>query len=56
MPNPPVTRDQLRLLKIDNIVDPEALKLADLGVTANAIDVIVPNYLARFRPGGLFSK
>ena len=56
LPNPPVTRDQLRLLKIDNIVDLEALKLDDLGVTAKAIDVIVPSYLARFRPGGLFSK
>lgn len=54
LPNPPVTRDQLRLLQIDNIVDPGAMKLLDLGITANAIDVIVPSYLARFRPGGLF--
>jgi len=56
LPNPPLTVDQLRLLKCDNVVGKAALKLADLGITATAIDAIVPSYLARYRPGGLFTK
>jgi len=56
LPNPPITKDQLRLLKRDNVVGKGALKLADLGITASAMDMIVPAYLARYRPGGLFRK
>jgi NADH dehydrogenase len=56
LPNPPLTIDQLRLLRLDNIVGKGALTLDDLGVTATAIDAVVPGYLARYRPGGLFSK
>ena len=55
LPNPPVTRDQLRQLKDDNIVSKRALGLADLGVEATSIDLIVPEYLSRYRPGGQFS-
>ena len=54
LPNPPVTRDQLRQLKDDNIVSKRALGLADLGVEATSIDLIVPEYLSRYRPGGQF--
>ena len=56
LPNPPLTIDQLRLLRLDNIVGKGALTLDDLGITATAIDAVVPGYLARHRPGGLFSK
>ena len=56
LPNPPLTTDQLRLLKVDNVVAKGALKLADLGIVATGIDVVVPFYLARHRPGGLFRK
>ena len=56
LPNPPLTTDQLRLLRLDNIVGKGALTLADLGIAATAIDAIVPGYLARYRPGGLFHK
>ena len=56
LPNPPLTTDQLRLLKLDNVVAKGALKLADLGIVATSIDAIVPSYLARYRPGGLFRK
>jgi NADH dehydrogenase len=56
LPNPPLTTDQLRLLRLDNIVGKGALKLADLGIAATAIDAVVPGYLARYRPGGLFHK
>ena len=56
LPNPPLTTDQLRLLKSDNVVAKGAFKLADLGIVPTSIDAIVPAYLARYRPGGLFRK
>ena len=56
LPNPPLTMDQLRLLKQDNVVAEGAPKLADLGIVATGVDVVVPSYLARYRPGGLFRK
>ena len=56
LPNPPLTRDQLRLLKLDNVVSKGALELADLGIVSTSIDAVVPSYLARYRPGGLFRK
>ena len=47
-PRPPITRDQVRLLKYDNVVSANAKTLSDLGISPTAIDVIVPEYLARF--------
>ncbi len=52
LPNPPLTRDQLRLLGHDNIVAPGALTLGDLGITPSAVEALVPSYLAHFKPGG----
>lgn len=52
LPNPPLTRDQLRLLEKDNVVAPDALTLADLGVTPAAVEALVPFYLSRFKVGG----
>ena len=52
LPNPMLTRDQVRLLKTDNVVKDGALGLADLGVTATPVEVVIGAYLARFRPGG----
>ena len=52
--NPPFTADQVESLKTDNVVSQGAKGLADLGVTATAADVILPTYLARYRPGGRF--
>ena len=56
LPNPPLTMDQLRLLKQDNVVAEGAPKLADLGIVATGVDAVVPSYLARYRPGGLFRR
>ncbi len=47
---PLLTRDQVKMLKIDNVVAPEALGLADLGITPSIAEAIVPGYLERFRP------
>jgi len=52
LPTPPLTRDQLVLLRRDNVVAPGALTLADLGIAPKALEAIVPAYLARFRRGG----
>ena len=54
LPNPPVTRDQLKLLKFDNVVGATANTLDDLGITPTAIELITPSYLERFQPGGRF--
>ena len=32
LPDPPLTRDQVKLLKSDNVVSPNALTLRDLGI------------------------
>ena len=52
LPSPPLTRDQLAQLRRDNVVAPGAMTLADLGIMPTAMEAVVPNYLARFRPGG----
>jgi NADH dehydrogenase len=48
LPVPPLTRDQLELLKRDNVVSANALGLADLGITPSPLEVIVPTYLRQY--------
>jgi uncharacterized protein YbjT (DUF2867 family) len=55
LPVPPLTRDQVELLKRDNVVAPGALTLADLGIQPTAVEPILPTYLDRFRAGGRFA-
>jgi len=52
LPVPPLTRDQVELLKRDNVVAEGALGLSDLGVEPTAVDAILPTYLARYRRRG----
>jgi uncharacterized protein YbjT (DUF2867 family) len=52
LPHKPLTRDQLLMLSRDNVVAPGAKNLATLGVAPTPFELIVPEYLARFRPGG----
>jgi len=52
LPVPPLTRDQVRLLRHDNVVSQGTRTLADLGVEATAIELVLPTYLERHRPGG----
>src|SRR5258706_341434 len=56
LPVPPLTRDQVTLLEVDNIVAPNAAGLADLGITPTAAEIILPTYLERFRPHGYYSR
>jgi NADH dehydrogenase len=48
LPRPLLTRDQVELLKYDNVVNPESLGFAALSITPKAPSDIVPAYLARF--------
>lgn len=48
----PLTRDQLLLLKRDNVVSGSLPGLAELGVSPHSLEAILPRYLTRFRPGG----
>ncbi len=49
LPKPLLTRDQVELLKHDNVVGDQAKTLADLAVSPTPIEMIVPDYLARYR-------
>ncbi|MEM9225930.1 MAG: NAD-dependent epimerase/dehydratase family protein, partial [Pseudomonadota bacterium] len=54
---PPITGDQVDMLKDDNVVADNALTLADLGVTEiETIEAIAPTYLWRFRPYGQYHQ
>lgn len=52
LPKPLLTTDQVTLLRQHNVVREGALTLADLGLTATAVEAIVPQLLARYRPDG----
>jgi len=54
MPSPLLTPDQVELLKYDNIVSENFLKLKDLGIDSTDINSILPKYVYRFRRGGEF--
>ena len=56
LPKPPLTTDQLTMLKTDNVVSDDALTAADLGITPTAAEIILPTYLDRYRAGGRFSR
>ncbi|MFZ4125312.1 MAG: complex I NDUFA9 subunit family protein [Rickettsiales bacterium] len=49
LPFPPqITRDQVRLLKMDNVASADALQLKDLGIAPTAIESVLPTLLERF--------
>jgi NADH dehydrogenase len=56
LPNPPLTSDQVELLKRDNVVSPGALTLSSLGITPTPVEAILPAYLDRFRRGGWYRR
>ncbi len=53
---PPITSDQVKLLRSDNVAAPGAPGLAELGVEPTAIEAVLPTYLWRFRSGGQFAQ
>ncbi len=52
LPGRPFTRDQLRMLQHDNVAGPGMPGLAELGIVPTPVELVVPAYLARYRPGG----
>ena len=55
-PPPPLTGDQVRLLKRDNVVSAGARGLEALGVAPTSVESIVPDYLWLYRKGGQFAE
>ena len=50
LPTPPLTPDQVELLKHDNVVSPHALKGKELGIYPKALEALAPLYLSRYCP------
>ena len=56
LPVPPLTRDQVELLKSDNVCSGRLPGLTDLGIEPTAAEVILPSYLDVYRRGGRFKR
>ena len=52
LPGKLLTRDQLLLLAQDNVVTEGMPGLPELGIVATPVELVVPRYLRRYRPGG----
>lgn len=52
---PPLTADQVELLKTDNVVTGAHPGLAEVGITPTTLDAILPTYLYSFRRGGQYA-
>lgn len=50
----PITADQVKLLRQDNVVSKGAKGFADLDITPVAMEAVLPDYLWRFRPSGQY--
>lgn len=56
LPKPPLTPDQVEMLKRDNVVAAGALDLKTLGITPTSVEAVIPTYLDRFRKGGWYDR
>lgn len=60
LPGAPLTDDQVRMLRFDNVVSDEAKAdgrtLEGLGITPTALEVVLPTYLRQFREQGEFTR
>lgn len=50
LPKPVITRDQIILMKTDNVVADKASGFADLGIQPRSAEAMLPTYIHRFRP------
>ena len=53
---PPLTTDQVKMLRHDNVVSSGAHTLASLGMTPTALEAVIPTYLWKYRSGGQFAQ
>lgn len=56
MIDPFLTRDQVKLLKSDNVVGEGAKTFNALGIYPRSIEAILPSYMVRYRKYGQFSE
>ena len=52
---PPLTRDQVEMLKSDNVAEQGAPGLKSLKIQPTALEAVLPTYLWRFRKNGQFA-
>ena len=52
---PPITSDQVELLKTDNVVSGQFPGLAELGITPQTLEAVLPTYLYIYRKGGQYA-
>lgn len=53
---PPLTSDQVEMLKTDNVAEHGLPGLAEAGVIPTAVEAVVPTYLYRYRKGGQYAE
>jgi len=60
LPKPLLTADQVRQLKVDNVVSEAAIRegrtFAGIGIDPTSLEAILPSYLYRFRAAGQFER
>ncbi|UIJ71779.1 complex I NDUFA9 subunit family protein [Aurantimonas sp. HBX-1] len=60
LPGAPLTPDQVRQLRHDNVVsdaaEAEGRTLAAFGIRGHTLEAVLPTYLVRFRPQGQFTQ
>ncbi|MBY0291853.1 MAG: complex I NDUFA9 subunit family protein [Alphaproteobacteria bacterium] len=54
LPTPPLTPDQVELLKTDTVVSPQAFTIENLSVRPKALEALASLYLARYYSSGNF--
>ena len=52
---PPLTSDQVTLLRTDNVTSGAYPGLAELGITPTTLEAVLPTYLYVYRKGGQFA-
>jgi NADH dehydrogenase len=52
---PPITSDQVKLLRADNLVSGHYPGLEALGITPTTLETVLPTYLYRYRQGGQYA-
>ncbi len=45
-PNPPLTRDQVKVMKQDNMIEGNELTLEDLGISPVSVEQILSTYIS----------
>jgi uncharacterized protein YbjT (DUF2867 family) len=55
LPMPLLTRDQVALLRVDNVLSGARPGLPELGIRPTAVELILPTYLDVYRKGGRFT-